>query len=111
MNAAISSPAYWRLTVGSWLRLMRPLPLGPRARNWAIASGVIGVCFSAVLTLLPLRRASWHAMSGLGPEAAVRCAASIRQQFGCIETNQNFPPAHSSLAAALAHLGQLDEAQ
>jgi TolB-like protein/class 3 adenylate cyclase/Tfp pilus assembly protein PilF len=28
-----------------------------------------------------------------------------------IETNQNFPPAHFYLAAALAHLGQLDEAQ
>jgi hypothetical protein len=50
-------------------------------------------------------------MSAFGPEAAVRCAASIRQQFGGIETNQNFPPAHSYLAAALAHLGQLDEAQ
>jgi hypothetical protein len=57
MNAAISSPAYCRLTVGSWLRLMRPVPLGPRSRNWAIASGVIGVCFSAERTLLPLRTA------------------------------------------------------
>ena len=33
--------------MGSWLRLMRPLPLGPRALNWVIASGVIGVCLSA----------------------------------------------------------------
>ena len=57
MNAAISSPAYCRLTAGSWLRLMRPLPLGPRSRNWVIASGVIGVCFSAERTLLPLRTA------------------------------------------------------
>ena len=29
------------------LSVLRPLPLGPRARNWAIASGVIRVCFSA----------------------------------------------------------------
>ena len=57
MKAAISSPAYWRLTAGFWLRLIRPLPFGPRARNSAIASGVIGVCFSAEITLLPLRTA------------------------------------------------------
>jgi hypothetical protein len=44
--------------VGGVLRLMRPVPLGPRSRNWAIASGVIGVCFSPELTLLPLRTAS-----------------------------------------------------
>ena len=31
---------YCRLTVGSWLRLMRSVPLGPRVWNWAIASGV-----------------------------------------------------------------------
>jgi hypothetical protein len=37
---------------------MRPAPLGPRARNWLIASGVIGVCFSAELTVLPLRTAA-----------------------------------------------------
>jgi hypothetical protein len=45
-------------TERGWLRLMRPLPLGPRSRNWVIASGVIGVCFSAERTLLPLRTAS-----------------------------------------------------
>ena len=54
MNAAISSPAYCRLTAGSWLRLMRPRPFGPRARNWLIASGVIGVCFSAERTVVAL---------------------------------------------------------
>jgi hypothetical protein len=48
---------YFRLTVGSWARLMRPLPSGPRARNWLIASGVIRVCVSAERTLLPLRTA------------------------------------------------------
>jgi hypothetical protein len=42
---------------GSWFRLMRPRPFGPRARNWLIASGVIGVCFSADSTLLPRRTA------------------------------------------------------
>ncbi len=57
MNAAISSPAYCRLSAGSLARLMRPRPLGPRARNWLIASGVIGVCGSAERTLLPLRTA------------------------------------------------------
>ena len=57
MKAAISSPAYFRLTSGSWARLMRPRPFGPRARNWLIASGVIGVWGSAELTLLPLRTA------------------------------------------------------
>ena len=31
---------------------MRPRPFGPRARNWLIASGVIGVCFSAERTLV-----------------------------------------------------------
>ena len=36
---------------------MRPRWFGPRARNWLIASGVIGVCFSADWTLLPLRTA------------------------------------------------------
>ena len=36
---------------------MRPRPFGPRARNWLIASGVIGVCFSAERTLLPRRTA------------------------------------------------------
>ena len=40
-HAAISSPAYFRLTAGSWLRLIRPRPWGPRARNWLIASGVV----------------------------------------------------------------------
>jgi hypothetical protein len=58
MNAAISSPAYCRPTVGSWVRLMRLRPWEPRARNWLIASGVIGVCFSAEWTVLPLR-AAW----------------------------------------------------
>ena len=38
-------------------RLMRPRPLGPRARNWLTASGVIGVCGSAELMLLPRRTA------------------------------------------------------
>ena len=47
MNAAISSPAYCRPTGGSRVRLMRLRPWAPRARNWLIASGVIGVCFSA----------------------------------------------------------------
>ena len=37
---------------------MRPEPFGPRARNWLIASGVIGVCGSAESTLLPLRTAA-----------------------------------------------------
>ena len=41
----------------SCARLMRPLPFGPRARNWLIASGVIGVCASADFTVLPLRTA------------------------------------------------------
>ena len=50
MKAAISSPAYCRLTLGSWLRLMRPRPFGPRALNSLMASGVIGVCFSAERT-------------------------------------------------------------
>ena len=57
MKAASSSPAYCKLTAGSWLRLMRPRPFGPRARNWLIASGVIGVCFSADSILLPRRTA------------------------------------------------------
>jgi len=57
MNAAISSPAYCRLTAGSWLKLMRPFPLGPRSRKRVIASGVIGVCFSAERTLSPSRTA------------------------------------------------------
>ena len=57
MNAAINSPAYCRLMLGSWLRLIRPVPLRPRNRNWLIASGVIGVCGSAERTLLPLRTA------------------------------------------------------
>ena len=57
MNAAISSPAYFRLTAGFLLRLMRPRPWGPRAWNSLIASGVIGVCCSAERTVLPLRTA------------------------------------------------------
>jgi hypothetical protein len=36
---------------------MRPRPWGPRAWNWLIASGVIGVCSSAERTVLPLRTA------------------------------------------------------
>jgi hypothetical protein len=36
---------------------MRPRPCGPRARNWLIASGVIGVCFSAERIVLPWRTA------------------------------------------------------
>jgi hypothetical protein len=42
---------------GVRVRLIRPRPWGPRARNWLIASGVIGVCFSAERTVLPLRTA------------------------------------------------------
>jgi hypothetical protein len=56
----VSSPAYCRPTAGSWVRLMRPRPLGPRARNWLIGSGVIGVCFSAGPTVLPLRNDTAH---------------------------------------------------
>ena len=58
MNAAISSPAYWRLTAGFLLRLIRPRPWGPRALNSLIAIGVIGVCSSAERTVLPLRTAA-----------------------------------------------------
>ena len=57
MKAAISSPAYWRLTDGSWLRLMRPPRFWPRVRNWLTASGVIGVWLSPERTFLPLRAA------------------------------------------------------
>ena len=44
-------------TAGSWVRLMRLRPWGTHARNWLIASGVIGVCGSAEETVLPLRMA------------------------------------------------------
>ena len=35
----------------------QPRPLAPPRENWLIATGVIGVCFSAERTVLPLRTA------------------------------------------------------
>jgi TolB-like protein/class 3 adenylate cyclase len=55
--------------------------------------------------------AQWHAMIGAADIFLAKDEQAVASLRRSIEANRNYSPAHLNLAAALAHLGRLDEAR